>query len=135
MENTGTGTQARQAPYAPPATVLMVIRHFRNRDVPEQIEKVRFTQIGVTDGLLNRTWSAFQFLGLMLEDGTTTEAFRALRYADNTEYPTVFQGILRQTYADIFAVVQPEYATDADYERAYRPYSPGGQRGRMITQF
>ena len=47
----------------------------------------------------------------------------------------MFQGILRQAYADIFSVIQPETATDSDYDRAFRPYIPGGQRGRMITLF
>ena len=114
---------------------MEVINHFRDRDVPEQIERLRLTQIGVSDGLLNRVWSTLQYLGLIREDGTTTEAFQGLRYASEGDYPKVFQGILNDVYADIFGVLNPAEADEGALERAFRPYSPGGQRERMITLF
>jgi len=36
-----------------------------------------------------------------------TDAFRNLRHASADEYPQVFQGALRNSYADIFAVLVP----------------------------
>ncbi len=127
--------RGRWAPYAPASTVKEVINHFRERDVPEQIDKIRLTQIGVSEGLLNKVWATLEFLGLIREDGTTTELFHNLRYASDQEYPVVLLGILKGAYADIFAVLDPENSNERDLDSAFRPYSPGGQRNRMITLF
>lgn len=78
---------------------------------------------------------ALVFLGLILEDGTTTEAFQNIRYAGPTEYATVLRSIMSNAYADIFQVLDPESADELLLEAAFRPYSPGGQRARMITLF
>ncbi len=123
------------APYAPPATVVDIIRHFREKDVPDELTKVRLTQIGVTDGLLPRTWATLMFLGLIREDGTTTEEFRNLRYADDTQYGEVLLGILRVAYGDIFEAADPTTSTIFRLNDAFRPYKPGGQRSRMVTLF
>lgn len=128
-------TEDRKLPYAPPATVLDVIRHFRNFDVPESITQSRLTQLGVADGLLSRTWATCVFLGLMSEDGTTNEQFRAIRFASDVEYPQVLLGILQDVYADIFAVINPAEADLVQLDSAFRLYLPGGQRRRMITLF
>ena len=127
--------QGRRAPYAPPATVMDVVSHYRERDVPPQLDKTRLLQIGVSEGLINRTWSTLDFLGLILGDGTTTEHFRNLRYASDEDYPGVFRALLNEAYAEIFTILDPETADEFALDRAFRPYSPGGQRSRMITLF
>ncbi len=124
------------APYGPPATYLLVVRHLRQRDIPESLSSTYLRQIGVADGLVNRTWAALKFTGLIEEDGRTTPAFRALRYATEDEYQEVFRGILEKAYDRIFAVIgDPATATEAQLRNAFTPYSPGAQRSRMITFF
>lgn len=123
------------APYAPPATVLQVIEHFSNTDVPPEIDKARLTQIGVSDSVLPRVWSTLEFLGLITEDGTALETFRNLRYASEEEYQEVFQGLLRSAYAQIFSAFNPEDLDERAMDNAFKPYSPGGQRSRMVILF
>lgn len=127
--------ETRPAPYAPPSAVLKVIRHYADRDVPERVTLMNLVQIGVTEALAPRTLVALKFLGLLEDDGTTTERFRALRYAKSDEYQEVFGGVLDAAYKDILDHVDVGTATDTDIANAFRPYSPGGQRGRMITLF
>ena len=76
-----TAQKGLWAPYGPPSTALMVIRHYRNRDVPEELTPTEIIQVGVGEGLVNRVWASLVFLGLIDEDGTTTDSFRALRRA------------------------------------------------------
>jgi hypothetical protein len=127
--------ETKQAPYAPPSAVLKVIRHYADRDVPERVTLVNLVQIGVTEALAPRTYVALKFLGLLEEDGTTTGQFRALRYAKSDEYQEVFGAVLDAAYKDIINHVDIGEATDTDIANAFRPYSPCGQRNRMITLF
>jgi hypothetical protein len=123
------------APYAPPSAVLRVIQHYRSRDIPEKITITNLMQIGVTEALANRTMAALRFLGLVREDETTTDEFRALRFASEDEYRNVLSGILNAAYKDVLDHINLESASERDLNNAFIPYSPGGQRSRMITLF
>lgn len=127
---------ARQAPYCPPATLLMVLRTFRKRDVPAQIDKPMLVQLGVPEGgLVNRTWNALQYLGLIDADGETTPTFRALRYATDDQYPDALRKVIEKAYEGIFAIIDPATASEQQLNNAFHPYSPLGQRSRMVTLF
>jgi hypothetical protein len=123
------------APYAPPATVLSVLRHYRERDVPETITGPDLAKAGVKRGLWPRTLAALKFLRLIEEDGLTTRRFRELREATSAAYPTVLASILRTAYQPVFSGLDPSTANDSGLRSAFHPYSPGGQRSRMITLF
>jgi hypothetical protein len=124
------------APYAPPSTVLHVINHYRQRDVPGKVTPTDLIQIGVSASLAPRTMGALEFLGLIdEEEGTTTDAFRALRFANDEQFPSVLAGVLQGAYKDIFDHVDPGTATLAAITNAFFPYSPGGQRDRMVILF
>ena len=123
------------APYAPPATVLGIIRHYRSRDVPERVTPTNLMQIGVTESLMSRTVAALRFLNLIREDMTTTDQFRALRYANDEDYQSVLNGILNESYKEVLDHLDVTTATEREINNAFIPYSPGGQRGRMITMF
>lgn len=123
------------APYAPPSAVLNVIRHYRSRDVPEKVTITNLQQIGVTEALANRTMAALRFLDLIRDDETTTDQFRALRFASDDEYQQVLGGILDAAYKNVLDHVDLETADDKALNNAFIPYSPGGQRPRMITLF
>jgi hypothetical protein len=127
--------ESKFAPYAPPATVLAVIRHHRKRDVPERISTATLQQIGVTESLIPRTVAALKFLGLVQDDLTTTEKFRSLRYAKDDDYEDTLGRILDDVYEDVLKVIELPTATEQEIENAFIPFSPGGQRQRMITLF
>jgi hypothetical protein len=123
------------APYAPPSAVLAVINHYKNRDVPPSVTLTNLQQIGVTEGLAPRTMAALKFLGLLQDDGTTTDQFRALRYASHDDYRSVLAGILEAAYKGVLDHVELATAGDRELNNAFIPYSPGAQRSRMITLF
>jgi hypothetical protein len=123
------------APYAPPSAVLGVIRHYRKMDVPEKVTLTNLRQVGVTEALAPRTLAALRFLGLVAEDGVTTDRFRALRFAKDNEYQQTLVDILNESYHEVFAHVELASAGDRELGNAFVPYSPGGQRERMITLF
>lgn len=123
------------APYAPPSAVLSVIHFYKNRDVPASVTLTNLQQIGVTEALAGRTMAALKFLGLLREDNTTTDQFRAIRYAKADEYQKVLTGILEAAYRGVLDHIDISTAGDRELENAFIPYSPGGQRARMITLF
>jgi hypothetical protein len=123
------------APYAPLMTVLGTIRHYRRFDPPERLSTANLRVVGVSESLLPRTVAALKFLNLVRDDMTTTEQFRALRFADDEAYQTLLQGILNESYKDVLANLDLATATDTQISNAFIPFSPGGQRERMITLF
>jgi len=123
------------APYAPPSAVLSVIQFYRNRDVPASVTLTNLQQIGVTEGLAPRVLAALKFLGLVREDGTTTDEFRAIRYASDDDYQQVLSAILEAAYKGVLDHIDLATAGDRELNNAFIPYSPGGQRSRMITLF
>lgn len=125
----------REAAYGPPASVLSVIRTYRNREVPETITETTLTQLGIKDSLTRLVLRSLVFLGLLTEAGTTTEKFKALRYATDDNYTTVLSEIVTAAYLDIIAIAPPEVSTRPQLANAFRPYSPASQHDRMITLF
>src|SRR5437016_3530265 len=102
------------APYAPPSAVLAVINHYKRRDVPPSVSLTNLQQIGVTEALAPRTMAALKFLGLLRDDQTTTEEFRALRYASDDEYQKVLGGILEAAYRGVLDHINLETAGDRE---------------------
>jgi hypothetical protein len=123
------------APYAPPSAVLAVIQFYRKRDVPASVNLTNLQQIGVTEALAPRVLAALKFLNLLNEDGTTTEQFRAIRYASDDDYTQVLTGILEAAYKGVLDHLDITTAGERELNNAFIPYSPGGQRQRMITLF
>jgi hypothetical protein len=123
------------APYAPPSAVMAVIHFYRKRDVPASVTLTSLQQIGVTEALAPRTMAALKFLSLLNDDGTTTEQFRAIRYASDDDYQQVLTGILEAAYREVLDHLDLSTAGDRELNNAFIPYSPGGQRPRMITLF
>lgn len=123
------------APYAPPSAVLSIIHFYRSRDVPPSVTLTNLQQIGVTEALAPRTMAALKFLNLLREDGTTTEQFRAIRYASDEDYQKVLTGILEASYKAVLDHIDITSAGDRELNNAFIPFSPGGQRLRMITLF
>jgi hypothetical protein len=122
-------------PYAPPSAVLAVIQFYRKRDVPPSVNVTNLQQIGVTESLAPRTMAALKFLNLLHDDGTTSDQFRAIRYANDDDYQQVLTGILEAAYKDVLDHIDLAKAGDRELNNAFIPFSPGAQRGRMITLF
>jgi hypothetical protein len=123
-------------PYAPPATVLQVIHHYEQRELPETVTDTQLGQIGVKPSVLVSVKQALVFLNLLREDNTTTDNFKALRFANDEERQRLFRDLVTGAYAEVVAVVTNlETASRGQLFNAFRPYSPASQHDRMITLF
>jgi hypothetical protein len=126
---------AGEAAYGSPASVIRVLRHFRQREVPEVLTNTTLTQLGIKDSLIRMTWRSLVFLGLIAEEGTTTDKFRSLRFATDDQYGQVLADIITDAYSDVIAVAPPESSNRGQLFNAFRPYTPASQHDRMITLF
>jgi hypothetical protein len=129
-----TGTE-KFAPYAPSASVLIVVRRLRERSLPNPLTAQELTRLSISEGLANRTLRALSFLGLIDEEGHRTATFERLGKASSNEYPELLGEILKEAYKDVFTIIDPAEATDIQINDAFRLYEPHAQRSRMINLF
>ncbi|MCJ7510515.1 MAG: DUF5343 domain-containing protein [Dehalococcoidia bacterium] len=124
-----------QAPYAPPANVIGIIRRFRERSLPESIDVDFLKDVGIPGGNAHRTLAALRFLGLVDEAGAPTAKFESLQIATEDEYRQILQGILRSSYQEAFRVIDPSKDSMMTIDNHFRRYEPISQRKRMVLLF
>ena len=122
-------------PYAPTEPVLRVIRRLRDRGVPDPINRQALPSLGIAEGNADRVEKALSFLGLIDEEGHKTASFERLGKASTEEFPGVLAEVVRSAYAPILTIVNPGEDSDIAINDAFRPYSPAGQRPRMVALF
>lgn len=122
-------------PYAPPSNVVGVINRFRDRGLTEPVTKNTLEQVGVSPGNAPRTLATLKFLGLVDEEGHTTDTFKRVRQASTPEYPAALAEVLRNAYKPVFNIVDPAEDEVFKIEDAFRGFEPGSQRQRMVTLF
>jgi hypothetical protein len=125
----------KTAPYAPFGCVMTVINRLRERGLPETLNTLEITRVGVSEGNASRTLQALRFLKLVDEEGHRTQTFDRLGRVPTSEYTEVFGEIIKEVYQDVFTIIDPAEATDIEINDAFRHYQPKAQRGRMITLF
>jgi hypothetical protein len=123
------------APYAPPASVIQVIKRYRDRGLPDPVTNSSLVTVGVSEGTVSRVTVALKFLGLIDEEGHRTEDFEQLKRANSGEYQGVLAEILRKTYRPIFELVDPAEDDIDAITDVFRRYEPSAQRTRMVTLF
>lgn len=124
-----------QAPYAPPANVIGIIRRFRERSLPESIDVNFLKDVGIPGGNAHRTLAALRFLGLVDDAGTPTPKFESLQIATEDEYRQILEGILRSSYQEAFRVIDPSKDSIMTIDNHFRRYEPISQRKRMVLLF
>jgi len=122
-------------PYAPYGNVLTVINQMRERGLKEPVTMQLISTAGVAEGNASRTLQALRFLNLIDEEGYHTPNFRLLGNAPSDEYPEVLGQILKDSYKNVFMVLDPATASDDRLQNAFRYYQPKAQRQRMISLF
>jgi uncharacterized protein DUF5343 len=123
------------APYASPKNVLEVIERYRHRGLRSPFTIELLTQIGVPDGAAPRTLQALRLLDLIDEDGQPTEAFEALKLANESEYRPRLEQLVRSAYHSVFEVVDPAAHDATAIRDAFRPFKPDSQWDRQVTLF
>jgi hypothetical protein len=123
-----------RGPYASTGSILKVIEKHRQVGL-QTMSLQRLQQIGITEALAPRTLHSLTFLGFYGENGDVTPEFDALRRAPEHEFKPRLAALLREAYASILEVLDPETATVLDVENAFRGFEPTGQIPRMVQLF
>ncbi len=125
----------KKAPYAPAANVITVIKRYRERGLPEPIDKKTLESVGITHSVAGITLAALRFLDLIDSSGFHTEQFENLRRASSESYPSALFQIIQNSYTEIFFIVDPAQDTVERINDAFRQYDPQPQRDRMVALF
>lgn len=129
-------TPEKSGPYAPGATIIQVIKRYRDRGLPAPIDSEALARAGVvSDSLLPRVLQTLQTLDLITDNGTPTPAFEGIRKAPEAEYKARLTEWLNSAYADVLQFVDPSSATEIEVRDAFRNYNPIGQQPRMASLF
>jgi hypothetical protein len=124
-----------QAPYAPPQTVLALIRSYRNRGLQTPFSSDVLQRAGVPESLVARTLQSLRLLDLVDEHGDPAPEFEGLRRAGQAEYPERLAAIIRAVYAEVFQYVDPAEDDEGKVRDAFRAYEPLGQLTRIVRLF
>ena len=123
------------APYAPAATIVNLLKRFRDKGLALPVTPEVLLRAGVPDSLVNRTLQALQLLELVDEEGAATEILKKIRTVSEKEYQQTLATWIKQVYADVFAFADPASGDETEMHDAFRTYQPEGQRGRMVKLF
>lgn len=122
-------------PYGPVSNLKTIFDTWRDRSMPEQIDKDWLERAGISANLAPKNLQALRFLGLIDADGYTTAVATRLRGAAAEEYPSVLEEIVRKAYRPIFELRNPSEDSRNRVEDAFRKLEPQAQRGRMVACF
>lgn len=128
-------TADKSAPYAPAATIIDIVKRYRDRGLPMPLSGEALGRIGVPDSLVSRVLYALTTLDLIDADGAPTPTLEGLRLAAEAEFKPRQEEWLRSAYADIFSIVDPTQDDETRIRDAFRNYQPVGQQSRMVTLF
>lgn len=128
-------TADKSAPYAPAATIIDIVKRYRDRGLPMPLNGEALGRIGVPDSLSSRVLYALTTLDLIDADGAPTPTLEGLRLAAEAEFRPRQEEWLRSAYADIFSIVDPTQDDETRIRDAFRNYQPVGQQSRMVTLF
>lgn len=124
-----------KAPYAPPATLMLVIEGFRDRGLSTPFTQEVLIRAGVTESLAPRTLASLEQLDLIDGDGNPTDAMEGIRRAPTEDYQDRLAEVIRGAYAEVFQFTDPANDSRGRVEDAFRAYEPAGQRKRMVVTF
>ena len=122
-------------PYASANSVVLVIKQYRNRGLPEPLTSAGLEQIGAAPSMAHFALRALVFLGLIDESGHIKEEFTRLRRAASDDYPSILAEIIKKAYLSVFNVVDPAVDDARRIDDAFRAYEPAKQRKKMVALF
>lgn len=122
-------------PYAPSSNLISILQRLRSRNLPDRIDADYLRDSGIPEGTVNRTLSAARFVGLIAEGGIPMQPLRAIHTSTDEEYRSIIAGLVREAYADVFAVLDPAEDGQDRIANFFRRYTPASQRARMVMFF
>ena len=130
-----TFTSGDKVPYAPPATVIEVLRRYRERGIPGALTPEALERAGVPESLSRRTLQAFRLLGLVDDEGNPEPAFSEANRLPEPAYLESMRDLICGPYSEVIAFADPASDSYDKVRDAFRPYDPQGQQERMVVLF
>lgn len=122
-------------PYPPPSNIISLLHRLRSRNLPDRVDSEYLRDAGIPDSLINRSLFALRFLGLTEPNDAPTPALRSIATSTDEEYRDILAGLIRESYAEVFASVDPAEDAPDRIVNVFRRYSPASQRERMVSFF
>ncbi len=129
-----TVTEDRR-PYAPSANVVAVLHRARTRNLPSQIDDAFFNIADVPKSAHGLVRETLQFLGLIDSEGSPSTTFEKISAASDGEFQSILEQVVRQAYAEDFAVVDPSKDSADTLINNFRRYKPRSVTHRMRMLF
>lgn len=123
------------APYAPSTSIMEFLTRNRAGTLPAPVTLQTLERLGIPESLRPRVIQALKLLDFIDNDGNLSPEMEQLRKAPTPEYLPKLADMLRATYADVFAVIDPSGASYEQVTDAFRGFKPAGQMSRMVTLF
>jgi len=123
------------APYAAPTVLTDLLKRNRDSGIPQPVNLVTLERLGISESLRPRTLQSLKLLDFIDEEGNLTPGFANLRKVPTPDYLPKLAEMLRATYAEVFAVVNPSNATYEQVKDAFRGFTPPSQTDRMTSLF
>src|SRR5258708_1509576 len=79
-------TSNSNAPYTPAATIVNLLKRFRDKGLSLPVTAEVLLRAGVPESLVARTFQSLQLLELVTEDGQPTEVLKKIRSVPEKDY-------------------------------------------------
>lgn len=123
------------APYTTKASVIGIIRRFRDKGLTAPFTSDVLIRAGVSESLVNRTMQALQTLELIDDSGMPTPTLQKMRVVSEKEFKECLSDWIKSVYAEVFQFVDPAKDDAISVRDAFRSYTPTGQQDRMVSLF
>lgn len=128
-------TSNSKAAYAPGATIVNLLKRFRDKGLAFPVTAEVLLRAGVPESLAQRTLQSLELLALITEDGQATEVLKKIRAVPEKEYQATLAAWLKEVYAEVFAFADPMSDDETHVRDAFRTYLPHAQQDRMVSLF
>jgi hypothetical protein len=128
-------TSNGNAPYTPAATLVNLVKRFRDKGLSFPVTVDVLVRAGVPESLGTRTLQSLQLLELIDEAGNATETLKRIREAPEKDYKATLAAWLKRVYAEVFKFADPGAEDETEVRDAFRTFVPHAQQDRMVKLF
>lgn len=125
------------APYAAPENVMRILEKVHKNGLRGKIDAEFVGQLGIGEGMVNRTLRALEFLGFTdpSDEGAATPLLDQYIVSSEADARALLQEAIRKSYEVIFRAANPATDDRTKIHTAFKPMRPQGQWTRMVTFF
>lgn len=127
---------SRNCPYAPPSTVIGLLRDLRKRNLPPVMDSKYLHGHEMSRTIAARVCVTLHHLDFIDQESEPRKSLQDLvRSQTDAEYRSRLEKAIRLAYAHIFKTSDPSRHGQHEIIRAFAPFEPASQHARMTTLF